>query len=118
MRKTIKLVSKDPYDVREKLIPFLENELNYKIVESETEDLIILHMIQQASQTESTKKNLSTRENEILKLIAQGHQNKSIAHQLYLSEKTVKNHITEIYKKLDVSNRTHAVLYALRNQLI
>ena len=52
---------------------------------------------------------LSPRETEIMRLVAQGMENRQIASQLYLSEKTVQNHLTRIYEKLGVNNRTQAV---------
>ena len=54
--------------------------------------------------------SLSPRETEIMKLVAEGLENREIAARLYLSEKTVQNHLTRIYEKLKVSNRTQAVI--------
>lgn len=61
---------------------------------------------------------LTKRELDVLKLVAQGYNNKSIAEKLYISEKTVKNHLTNIFQKLDVSDRTQAVLYAIKNKIV
>lgn len=58
--------------------------------------------------------SLSPREMEILELICQGASNKDIAQRLGISYQTVKNHVTAILHKLGVSDRTQAVLYALR----
>ena len=58
---------------------------------------------------------LSPRELEILTYIAQGFQNKQIAHTLAISEQTIKNHITSILRKLDANDRTHAVVLAIRH---
>jgi DNA-binding NarL/FixJ family response regulator len=55
---------------------------------------------------------LTEREREILGLIAQGHKNTEIARQLVLSEKTVRNHVSNILSKLHVVDRTHAILRA------
>jgi DNA-binding NarL/FixJ family response regulator len=55
---------------------------------------------------------LTEREREILHLIAQGHTNPEIAAQLYLSEKTVRNHVSNIFAKLQVADRTQAVIRA------
>jgi DNA-binding NarL/FixJ family response regulator len=55
---------------------------------------------------------LTDREREILHLIAQGHTNPEIAAQLYLSEKTVRNHVSNIFGKLQVADRTQAVIRA------
>ncbi len=57
---------------------------------------------------------LSSRELEILQLIAKGYSNKQIARVLGIKEQTVKNHLTSILRKLAVNDRTQAVLYALR----
>ena len=61
---------------------------------------------------------LSPREREILPLVAQGLDNRQIGKQLFISEKTAKNYITSIRKKLGLANRTQIALYALRNGLI
>lgn len=61
--------------------------------------------------------NLTSREIEVLKLIAEGMINKEIAKSLYISEKTVKNHISNIFKKLDVNDRTQAAIYAFKHNI-
>jgi DNA-binding NarL/FixJ family response regulator len=58
---------------------------------------------------------LSIREGEIIRLIAFGLSNKEIGVQLSLAEKTVKNHITRIFSKIQVTARTQAAIYAIRN---
>jgi DNA-binding NarL/FixJ family response regulator len=58
---------------------------------------------------------LSAREMEILQHIARGRSNKEIAHDLGISRQTVKNHMTNILRKLAVNDRTQAALYALRH---
>jgi NarL family two-component system response regulator LiaR len=60
---------------------------------------------------------LTARELEVLRLIARGLQNKQIAAQLHLSEKTVKTHVSAILRKLDVTDRTQAAMYAVRERL-
>jgi NarL family two-component system response regulator LiaR len=55
---------------------------------------------------------------EVLKLIAAGLSNKEIAEALVLSEKTVKNHINNIFSKLHVYDRSQAMLYAIRQGLV
>jgi DNA-binding NarL/FixJ family response regulator len=57
---------------------------------------------------------LTGREIEILDCIAQGMTNKEIAERCYISSQTVKNHVTSILRKLQVNDRTSAVIYALR----
>lgn len=61
---------------------------------------------------------LSEREREILELVAAGYINKEIAHQLSLSEKTVKNYMTNILQKLQVRNRVEAALLAQSGGLV
>lgn len=61
--------------------------------------------------------NLTAREIEVLELIAEGMINKEIARQLYISEKTVKNHVSNIFKKLNVSDRTQAAIYAFKHNI-
>ena len=56
---------------------------------------------------------LSTRESEVMSLIAGGHTNGEIAAHLFLAEKTVKNHVRRIYSKLGVHNRSAAIAGAL-----
>lgn len=58
---------------------------------------------------------LSKREYEVLMLLSSGLNNKMIADELYISEKTVKNHVTQIYKKLEVNDRVQAALFAYNN---
>lgn len=61
---------------------------------------------------------LSKRETEVLKEMAQGKTNKEIAAQLFVSEKTIKTHVSHIFNKLEVSDRTQAAIYAMENHLI
>ncbi|OGN88433.1 MAG: hypothetical protein A2158_01065 [Chloroflexi bacterium RBG_13_46_14] len=61
---------------------------------------------------------LTPRELEILKLIAKGISNKEIAIELNISSRTVKSHMVDIFRKLDVSSRTEAVITSLRIGLI
>jgi len=62
--------------------------------------------------------SLSEREAEVLRLVAVGKANKEIAHALSLSEETVKAHLKNIFAKLDVADRTHAVTVAARRGII
>jgi len=61
---------------------------------------------------------LTEREKEVLGLIAQGESNKNIAHKLFISEKTVKNHITSIFRKLKVEDRTQAAIFAIKKRMV
>lgn len=62
--------------------------------------------------------SLTKRELEILILVSQGMFNKQIAEVCDIRERTVKNHISNIFKKIDVSDRTQAAVFAIRNNLI
>jgi two-component system, NarL family, response regulator LiaR len=62
--------------------------------------------------------SLTARETEILMLIARGKANKQIASELYLSEKTVKAHVSSILMKLGVQSRTQAALHAVKTGLV
>ena len=61
---------------------------------------------------------LTRREIEVLKLLAEGLFNKEIAYKLSISEKTVKNHVSSIFKKIGVSDRTQAAVYAIKNNFV
>jgi DNA-binding NarL/FixJ family response regulator len=63
-------------------------------------------------------KNLTKREREILGLVAEGMSNREIAERLVLSPETVKSHVAAILEKLNVSDRTQAAIYAVRNGLV
>jgi DNA-binding NarL/FixJ family response regulator len=61
---------------------------------------------------------LTEREMEVLKLVAQGMNNRDIAKELFISENTVKNHIRNILEKLHLHSRMEAVVYAVREKLL
>ncbi|WP_027437915.1 response regulator [Lachnospira multipara] len=62
--------------------------------------------------------DLTKREIEVLKMIAAGSFNKEIASTLNISERTVKNHVSNIFKKIGVSDRTQAAVFAIKNNII
>jgi DNA-binding NarL/FixJ family response regulator len=66
----------------------------------------------------ATDQELTARETEILRLIADGNSNKQVADQLSIGEATVKSHMTNILSKLQANDRTHAVAIALRRGII
>jgi NarL family two-component system response regulator LiaR len=61
---------------------------------------------------------LTEREADVLKLIARGRANKQIARELFVTTSTVKTHVNNLYRKLDISSRTQAALYAARIGLV
>lgn len=62
--------------------------------------------------------DLTPRETDVLRLIAQGMSNKEIANALTISEKTVKTHVSSILNKLDLVDRTQAAIFALKKRLV
>ena len=74
-------------------------------------------MINRDSDKEKIK-TLTKREIEVLKAIAAGLLNKEIATNLGISERTVKNHISNIFKKIDVADRTQAAVFAIKNNIV
>ena len=67
---------------------------------------------------ETIRAELSDREIEVLKLIANGKDNAVIAQELFISPKTVKNHISNILMKLQIENRIQAAVYAVRSGIV
>ena len=63
-------------------------------------------------------KSLTKRELDVLKLLAVGMFNKEVGKRLEISERTVKNHVSNIFKKLGVTDRTQAAVFAIRNNLV
>jgi two-component system response regulator DegU len=61
---------------------------------------------------------VTKREEEVLQLIADGCSTPEVASKLYISQKTVKNHLASIYQKLDARDRTQAVLQAVRMGIV
>ena len=61
---------------------------------------------------------LSNRELDVLKLVAAGYANKDISDKLCISERTVKNHLSNVFKKIDCSDRTQAAVFCIRNGLV
>jgi NarL family two-component system response regulator LiaR len=66
----------------------------------------------------SNAPELTRREHEILQLVAEGHSNAQLARRLWVTEQTVKFHLSNIYRKLDVANRTEASRWAQLNGLL
>jgi NarL family two-component system response regulator LiaR len=67
---------------------------------------------------ETIRSELSDREIQVLKLIANGKDNAQIAGDLHISPKTVKNHISNILMKLQIENRIQAAVYAVRSGIV
>jgi DNA-binding NarL/FixJ family response regulator len=78
----------------------------------------VIDMLTGTSTQKEFYDGLTAREVEILKLIAIGQANKQIARRLDISEKTVRNHVSNMYEKLHIYDRSQAVLYAVRKGLV
>ena len=108
------------------LIYAIEEVLNGKIYLPLALSSRFFEYFQQSFREESEKKNaaydeenlldaLTPREEEVLQLLTQGITYKGVAGKLFISETTVKTHVNNIFQKLQVSDRTQAVLYAINN---
>lgn len=77
----------------------------------------LMRELQRSSDLPPSEEPLTGREVEVLKLVAQGLQNKEIAEELVISGRTVSTHVSNILSKLHLANRTQAALYALKEGL-
>ncbi|MCI8300086.1 MAG: response regulator transcription factor [Lachnospiraceae bacterium] len=100
LKKAIFSVIEGEVYIQPSLIPML----NSKIVERDIDKIKI--------------GKLTRREMEILKLLSIGLSNKEIGEKLKISERTVKNHISSIFRKIDVTDRTQAAVFSIRNNLV
>jgi DNA-binding NarL/FixJ family response regulator len=83
---------------------------------SMTKKLLAYH--QQHYQAKSAENELTEREKEVLICLVEGLNNKGIADRLFISDKTVKIHVSKIFKKINVKSRSQAVIYAVQHQLV
>ena len=106
------------------LIYAIEEVLNGKIYLPLALSSRFFEYFQQSFREESTKQEsdeenllsyLTQREEEVLELLTQGITYKGVANKLFISETTVKTHVNNIFQKLQVNDRTQAVLYAINN---
>lgn len=102
LKKAIVSVYRGERFIQNELVPLLMDKIDNidKVDEEEDEQI------------------LTKREIEVLKLLTEGLFNKEIAYHLSISEKTVKNHVSNIFKKIGVSDRTQAAVYAIKNNLV
>lgn len=102
------------YKMEEKLF-FQEIDNLYFINDLQELTEIIERIIDIDSDSKKTLDNLTRREREILVLITKGKLNKEIANELNITERTVKNHIANLFKKINVYDRTQAAVYAIKS---
>ncbi|WP_328590737.1 response regulator transcription factor [Gottfriedia acidiceleris] len=96
---------------------FLDSRLTNLIIQENTR-LLENGMKKKELDYEAMINLLTKREIEILQLLAQGYSNIQIGSELFISSKTVKNHVSNIIQKLQVSDRLNAVIFALKNNWI
>jgi len=87
-------------------------------IEPELAPLMKIRLEEKNTAGKSIIDSLTKREIEVLKLLAEGLFNKEIAFTLDISEKTVKNHVSNIFKKINVSDRTQAAVFAIKHNLV
>jgi two-component system, NarL family, response regulator LiaR len=78
----------------------------------------LMREVRSPSSPEALTEPLTERETEVLRLLARGKANKQIARELFVAISTVKTHVNNLYRKLDISSRTQAALYAARIGLV
>lgn len=100
LKRAIVTVSEGESYIQSSLIPALNSRLIARDIDKEKID------------------SLTKRELEVLIQVANGMFNKEIANALNISERTVKNHLSNIFKKIDVSDRTQAAVFAIKNDII
>ncbi len=78
------------------------------------------YLVQELTRTDkkSDNLNLTRREMDILEMLVKGNNNRDMAEAMFISEKTVKNHLTSIFRKLGVKDRTQAAVFALRHKIV
>jgi DNA-binding NarL/FixJ family response regulator len=79
---------------------------------------LLANLSNKSKQERNLLEELTKRELDVLKEIAKGKSNKEIAASLFITEKTVKTHVSNLLSKLELADRTQAALYAVKNQLV
>lgn len=87
----------------------------HKVIEPAVTEKIIEHRLDQARPKPHNE--LTNRELDVLRLIGQGYSNQAIAEELVITLKTVKTHVSNIFTKLEVEDRTQAAIYAVHHHL-
>ncbi len=87
-------------------------------IQPELTPMLKKRLEEKAVSSKKYEESLTRREIEVLKLLAEGLFNKEIAYTLSISEKTVKNHVSNIFTKIKVSDRTQAAVYAIKHNIV
>ncbi|NHM30182.1 response regulator [Neobacillus terrae] len=85
---------------------------------SMTKKFLSFELLREEPEPVNKNSILTEREKEVLLCLVQGMNNKEIAKSLFISDKTVKIHVSKIFKKLEVKSRSQVVIYAVQNQLV
>lgn len=112
-----KEIGADGYVLKDSELSVLKKAI-YSVHEGNTfiqESLFPLLNAHMEQRKDENSDGLTKREIEVLQLIAEGLSNREIADKLSISEKTVKNHASSIFQKIEVSDRTQAAVYAIKN---
>jgi DNA-binding NarL/FixJ family response regulator len=91
----------------------LRQEARAGRLDAESVEAVLAAAGHRASRSASWSAGLTAREIEVLRLVAQGRSNREIAAELFIAEKTARNHVERVYTKLGVNNRTQASLAAI-----
>jgi len=91
-----------------------EARLHPDIARKLMQQVSLMHNVPQSSPLVE----LTGREQEVLRLVAKGRSNREIAQELFISEKTVKTHVSNLLGKLQLTQRTQLVIYAIKNKLV
>lgn len=137
---TIKVIILTSFSEQDHVIPALEaGASGYQLKDIQPDELVqsirnvmlgtnqlhpkaTSHLITKLSTDQSKSRHsiykLTKREKDVLKEIAKGKSNKEIASSLYITEKTVKTHVSNLLSKLGLADRTQAALYAVKHRLV
>jgi DNA-binding NarL/FixJ family response regulator len=140
MNETVKIIILTSYADQDHVIPAIRaGASGYQLKDIEPDELVetirdvlkgesklhpkvtshvMTHLTMGANQKASKISDLTKREKEVLNELAKGKSNKEIASSLFITEKTVKTHVSNILAKLQLSDRTQAALYAVKNGYI
>ncbi|MBO1512825.1 response regulator transcription factor [Metabacillus sp. BG109] len=140
MNETVKIIILTSYADQDHVIPAIRaGASGYQLKDIEPDELVetirdvlkgesklhpkvtshvMTHLSMGANQKASKISDLTKREKDVLNELAKGKSNKEIASSLFITEKTVKTHVSNILAKLQLSDRTQAALYAVKNGYI
>src|SRR5712692_7537959 len=114
----VKVLILTTFETDSQVIQALKAGASGYVLKDSSADAIVSSIVAVMSGEKVMASGLANRELEMLKLLANGMANKQIAYRLKISEKTVRNHVSNTYEKLGIYDRSQAVLYAVRKGLV